>query len=102
MITAWTQRLTDPQEKDQYIKSLRNSKWVLEDLSKILTAMEKGIDRQELSPSQYDNPNWAYRNAHASGFRQCLNQIQYLIALDHKEQDDRQPIRTTPDRPAGN
>lgn len=85
MITAWTDHLKDQDEKLQFEKSLRNSKWMLEHLSLLLDKIEKGLDIQELSPRVYDAPNWDYRQAHANGFRQCLSKIKSLINLDQKE-----------------
>ncbi len=93
MISSWTDHLKSDSEKEQYIKSVRHSKWILDDLSKLLIKIENGLDRQELSPRAYDEPNWAFRQAHANGFRQCLNKVQTLINLDQKELHDRQSIK---------
>lgn len=93
MITAWTKHLTNPEEKEQYTKSLRNSKWILDHLSDLLTKVETDVTRQEISPRAYDNANWPYRQAHANGFKQAIRTVKQLISLDLKEQYD-QPIRT--------
>jgi len=85
MKTAWTQHLTDPEEKVKFEESVLHSKWILEHLSTLLDMMEKSLNRQEISPRAYDQPNWDYRQAHANGYRQCLNNIQELLTLDRKE-----------------
>jgi len=89
MITAWTHHLSDPAEKDQFEKSLRNSKWILDRLNEMLVDMDKSLDRQETSPASYDTPSWAYKQAHLNGYRSCLSKVQQLINLDLKEQNDR-------------
>jgi predicted FMN-binding regulatory protein PaiB len=40
----------------------------------------------------YALPNWDYRQAHYNGYVDCLKHIQFLINLDHK--DNEQSIRT--------
>lgn len=92
MITAWTKHLTNPEEKEQYAKSLSNSKWILDHLSDLLTKVETDVTRQEISPRAYDNANWPYRQAHSNGFKQAIRVVKQLISLDLKEQHD-QSIR---------
>lgn len=101
MITAWTHHLKDPSERLQYEKSLRNSRWILDRLHEIMHDMDNSLDRQEISPSSYDNPNWAYKQAHSNGFRQCLSKISKLINLDLKENNDPREL-TQPGRPSSN
>ncbi len=85
MKTAWTQHIKDAEEKTKFEESVWHNKWLLEHLSKLLDTMERSLNRQEISPSAYDQPNWEYRQAHANGYRQCLKNIQELITLDPKE-----------------
>lgn len=85
MLTAWTQHIKDPEEKVRYASSLLNSRWILERQGDILDGIEKGLNRQEISPKAYDNPNWEYRQAHANGYRQCLYDLKKLNNLDHKD-----------------
>lgn len=85
MISSWTDHIKNDEEKHKYIQSIKHARWVLDDLSTILSKMEKGLDTQELSPRAYDSPNWDYRQAHANGFKQCLRKIQSLLTLDQKD-----------------
>ncbi len=85
MKTIWTQHLDTDEEKAEFEKSVKHSRWLLDRQYEILCSMERGLDRQEISPKAYDSPNWDYRQAHANGFRQCLNQMKELITLDQKE-----------------
>jgi len=89
MYSIWTKHLKDQEEKAQYEKSLRNAKWVLDDISKILKTLEEELDRVELNPKFYELPNWEYRQADNIGYRRCLNLVKKLINLDQKETNDR-------------
>lgn len=96
MITAWTKHIRDEQEKQQFEKSVRHSKWILDHLKTILDQMDRDYDRAELSPRIYDLPNWENRQAHSNGYRQALQSIQKLITLDHKENTlNERPISAT-------
>lgn len=83
MITAWTQDCKSPEEKNDRIDSLKRAKWVL-DLAKTIIVTD-GIEAAELSPKSYDNPNWAYRQAHANGYKQAVRDFHKLLTLDPKE-----------------
>lgn len=85
MISAWTKHVKDPAEREQLEKSLRHSKWVLDQLKVLLDNIEVDVERQEISPRSYDSPNWEFRQAHSNGFRQCLHLVKKLINLDQQE-----------------
>lgn len=85
MITAWTKHLKSEDEKNQYKQSLKRVSWVLEDLKRLVKENEVSIDNSEISPKSYDNPNWAYRQAHANGYKQCLRDFNKLLTLDPEE-----------------
>lgn len=102
MISEWTHHIKEADKKDQYQKSLIHSKWILEDLDKILTRMGTSLERQERSPQAYDCVNWAERQAHTNGFLQCLHKIKFLINLDQKETNNDQSIRAGGQQPTSN
>lgn len=85
MITAWTKHCKTEEEKNQYQESLKRVKWVLDDLKKIVTSSWEALEASEISPKSYDNVNWAYRQAHANGYKQCIKDFTKLITLDPKE-----------------
>lgn len=93
MISDWTKHLKDPEEKARFEKSLLNSRWILDRQAEMLDGVERGLDRQECSPKAYDNVNWAFRQAHANGYRQCLRDLKTINNLDQKENNER-PIQT--------
>lgn len=88
MITAWTQNLTSEEEVRQFEAAVRSSKPILDRLADILKNDDTNLARREVSPSAYDNPNWAYRQAHANGYSACINNILTLLSLDLKEQNE--------------
>lgn len=85
MKTIWTQHLDTEEERVKFEESLRGSRWLLDRLNEILLSLERGLDKQEMSPRAYDEPNWDYRQAHCNGYRQCLQTMKDLITLDRKE-----------------
>lgn len=85
MYSAWTKYIKDPDTKAQYERSLKNSKWVLDDLQTILTEMKMDLEKGELSPKAYDIPNWSWKQAHCNGSKQIINIILRIINLDQKE-----------------
>lgn len=87
MISAWTQHLKDPEEKQQFSQQVLSAKYVLARLEQILAGNEASIERSETDISSYDSPSWAYQQAHKNGYRACLAKIKAIINLDHKEQN---------------
>lgn len=84
MYSVWTKDIPILEDKEKFEKRLISSRWVLDHLTALLEQKELGLNRQEISPSVYNNPNWENRQAHANGYRQCLHNIKELINLDRK------------------
>ena len=82
MITAWTKHISDDKEKEQFKNEVLGSKRVLERLSVLIDQLDYGLSEEEISPKVYDNPNWAYRQAHANGVKFALRKIKTLTDLD--------------------
>lgn len=83
MLAAWTQHLkNDPKAKEEFEQYVKGSKPLLERLDQIIDGVEKNLDRSEISPSAFDNPNWAYLQAYQNGFRGALNKFKTLISID--------------------
>lgn len=93
MISAWTKHLKNQEDKEEFEKYIRGSRRLLERLEILLSEMNQDVENSETSPRSYDNPNWAYRQAHANGFKQCVKMIQKLITLDQEQTIDRELIR---------
>ena len=76
----WTQGL--PEKEAEELKAIlkleANSK-VWKRLLKIVQTKAERLEASERSPSVYDNPNWAYMQAHNNGARQTLSFIEKLL-----------------------
>jgi len=83
--TAWTKHLKSDAEKEQYRQSLTRVKWVLDDIKRLANDNLRSNEDSEMSPKSYDNPNWAYRQAHVNGYKQCLRDFNKLLTLDPEE-----------------
>lgn len=85
MISAWTDHLKDPEEKERFKKHILSSKAVLERLQEILNQIEDDYDRTELNSKIYDLPNWDYRQADMNGGRRMKRTISRIINLDQQD-----------------
>lgn len=85
MLINWTSHLTDPEEKVRFQNQVLSARPVLERLHQLLTEDEKRIDFIDTSVKQFDNPNWAYRQAFNNGGRATYNFIKKLINLDQQK-----------------
>lgn len=81
MISRWTSHLKTEEEKEKFTKNILGSRITFERLNAILDEMDKGED---VKSSDYDNPNWAYRQADINGFRRCLSILKKLTDLDQQ------------------
>lgn len=82
MNLAWTKHCKDEAEKKQYVESLKRVKWVLDDLKQLVDSNLASNEAGEMSPKVYNNPNWAYLQAHSNGYKQALKDIRNLITID--------------------
>lgn len=82
-ISAWTKHLADQTDKDNFNQKVRSSKVVLERLQQLMDEELSSIDRDEINVATYENPNWAYRQAHRNGFKNAIRKLNIL--LDQKD-----------------
>lgn len=85
MLTVWTKNLKTKSEQDNFNNQLLGARPVLERLTEILTEKEAELDRSERSLKAYDNPNWAYQQAHKNGFASSIAALKEIINLDHQK-----------------
>ena len=83
MITAWTKHCKTEEDKHQFEQSLKRVQWVLDHIKSLVNS--DSIEAAEISPKSYDNPNWAYRQAHANGYKQAVKDFHKLLTLDQKD-----------------
>lgn len=79
MQTVWTQHLPDPDAKKDFQSLLLNSTQVLGRFKELLEGREKAILNFETSVDSYDNPSWAFKQAHANGRRAELKELKDLL-----------------------
>ena len=84
MYTMWTKHLEDTNEKVEFEKTVLGSKRILDRLKDILKEQEDALNIGEVLPKNYDTPNWAYKQAHSNGYRQCLGVLKKLVDLDQQ------------------
>ena len=85
MQSAWFKNLKTDEEQSRFMNSLLGAKPVLERLKELLEEKEKEIELSERSLASYDNPNWAYKQAHKNGSLSSLSTIKNLINLDQQK-----------------
>lgn len=81
MQTIWTKNLTDQDEKQRFENTLAGSETVLNRLTELLDEMIGKIDRNNLTVTQYQNPNWGYETAHKNGMVAAYNAVKTLITI---------------------
>jgi hypothetical protein len=84
MISAWYKHLTSLEEQDKFKNAIRGSKVVLSRLGELVQELEDKQERTETDPKVYENSDWAFKQAHKNGYRNCLNDIKKLIDLDQE------------------
>lgn len=75
---VWISHLKDKDEKERFKKSVLSQQDVWERLEEILA------DRLEnLGPDirDYENPSWAYRQAHINGYKEAIFELLELLPL---------------------
>lgn len=85
MLTVWTKNLKDPAEQDNFNNQLLGARPVLERLMELLDEKSQSLEISERSTKAYDNPNWAYLQAHKNGCASMLASIKTLINLDQQK-----------------
>jgi len=85
MISAWTDHLKDPEEKERFKKHVLSSKAVLDRLQEIIDRIDEDDANLELNTKIYDLPNWDYRQADMNGARRRNRTISRIINLDQQE-----------------
>jgi hypothetical protein len=93
-VSAWIKHCKTEEEVHNFKESLKRVKWVLDHIKTLVNT--DGIEASEISPKSYDNPNWAYRQAHANGYKQAVKDFHKLLTLDQDENIGRQPITGRP------
>jgi hypothetical protein len=85
MLTVWTKNLKTKEEQDNFNNQVLGARPVLERLRDLIDEKLQGLDGTELTLKAYDNPNWAYQQAHKNGYKGALSLLKELINLDQQK-----------------
>lgn len=81
LLIEWTKHLSDPDQKENFEKTLRNNTLVLARLRDIVDEWEQTILREETKSDQYSTANWAMLQAHKNGNREIIKRLKDLISF---------------------
>lgn len=76
----WTSHLETDEEKNSFIKHLQGSREILDRLVQLIEDKERDLGSSERTMKAYENPNWAYLQAHKNGYASAMNIIKQLIS----------------------
>lgn len=85
--SIWTAHLTTEDEKKRFLNQLYGSRDVIERLRDLVETKEKELGSAERNITAYDNPNWAFQQAHRNGYSNAMSIIKNLINLDHQKNE---------------
>lgn len=86
----WIKSIPEKERKD-FEDVLRNSTYVLSRLQNILKEKVDNLDRKEVDLTAYENPSWAYLQAHLNGKRSGL--LEALRLLEFLDQEKRKETK---------
>lgn len=70
-----------------------------EELKELLTRDFESSQVSERNIAAYDNPNWAYRQAHMNGYLKAIHKMLRLIDLDERKEESNGPNSNGPGAP---
>jgi len=85
LATMWTDHISDPEKKTEFVKLVRNSTLSLGRLREINHKLQAGLLNSERNVKTYDNRNWTYLQAHTNGMLQAYGNIDRLLSFMDKE-----------------
>lgn len=75
MKIVWTEHLKDPEEKSKAASSIRASKTLINRFIEILQKEKEELQRRRVSSKEYDNPNWAIKQADFNAEERHINKM---------------------------
>lgn len=70
------------EDKENFIKYVRNSTTLLDRLTKIIEEKIKGLEAEKLDKKLYDSPNWALQQADITGSLRQLNDLLHFTKIE--------------------
>jgi hypothetical protein len=84
MFVDWTKHLKTPEEKSRFENQVQSAKPVLDRLIQLIKEKTDSLDLSETREEQFDNPNWAHKQAYKNGLRSATQGFTKLIDLDQQ------------------
>lgn len=81
----WTAHLQTDEDKQRFLNQLHGSRDVTDRLLDLIDAKTKELGSTERNIKVYDNPNWAYQQAHRNGYYTAMSSIKNLLTLDQEK-----------------
>lgn len=79
--TVWTRKISDPKKKEEFEKAIRASTTMAQRLLEILDEEEASLDSSSLSVNEFDNPNWALKQAYLMGDKARIKKLRDLLSF---------------------
>jgi hypothetical protein len=79
MLRDWTKNLKIEEDIQRFERLFNSSRTVLDRLTELIDEREYSMDVSERGLKQFENPNWAYRQAFNNGLRSAFNIVKTLI-----------------------
>lgn len=75
----WVKSLPTEKERKSFEQTLRNSITVLSRLYEIIDERQQTVNKQEINIKDFDNSNWAYKQAFRAGQKSILQDLKDLL-----------------------
>ena len=73
---VWLSHIHDLQERESFKRSLLANADIWDKLKSII---EDKLEGKEMNYRDYDNPSWAFKQAHANGYKEALIELYDLL-----------------------
>lgn len=81
MDARWASHIQDEKKKAEFLSLVQNSTIVLTRLLEIMELAQVGMERAEQSEDDFNNPNWALRQAYRGGKRSEHQRLRDLLGF---------------------
>lgn len=84
MLIKWTQKISDPKEKEDFKKLVNSASPVLRRLDEVI---DEFVEMAQMTTgADYDCPSWAFKQAHLNGFIEGLQKLKPFLREDKSQQ----------------
>jgi hypothetical protein len=84
----WTSHIENEQDKKDFSNDVYRASRVLSRLSAMLNLREAAVEKSELTVKDFEDPNWAYKQAFRNGVRSGLSIAKNYIDLDKQKEQN--------------